>query len=194
MRFQRELCSIKMSARVVWTESKRISQNQSPETWSLQLVKKFPKFRQLIFWGLLTAMLQCSAEAKQAPVDNHLLCGRRQTEVEQMAIVWFCCRGSLSLWIRNALVNAKLCGEWRSKLMPSCTLLLVREGGHCCVRAAIPEWWASSSHSLTCRARRWTSHEGISLPHSVPLVPSLTCSPADTAAALDERRFCCSRK
>lgn len=33
-----------------------------------------------------------------------------------------------------------------------------RGKGYCCVRAAIPEWRASSAHSLMCRARGWTSH------------------------------------
>lgn len=52
-------------------------------------LSKVSKFRQSIFW-LLAAMLQCSAEAEQAPVDNHLLCGGKQGEMEQMALVLFC--------------------------------------------------------------------------------------------------------
>lgn len=52
-------------------------------------LSKLSKFKQLIFWSL-AELLQCSAEAEQAPVDNHLLCGRMQGEMEQMALVLFC--------------------------------------------------------------------------------------------------------
>lgn len=68
--------------------------------------QKFPNAD--IFW-LLAAMLQCSAEAEQPPVDNHLLCGGKQGEMGQMALVLFC--HGCFLWIRNALLNAKLCGR-----------------------------------------------------------------------------------
>lgn len=44
------------------------------KTGSLQLVSKVSKFTQLMF-RLLAEMPQWSAEAEQAPVDNHLLCG-----------------------------------------------------------------------------------------------------------------------
>lgn len=76
------------------------------KTGSLRLIKSFQIQTVDI---LLAERLQCSAEAEQAPVDNHLLCGGKQGEMEQMALVLFCC--GCFLWIRNALLNAKLCGR-----------------------------------------------------------------------------------
>lgn len=58
------------------------------KTGSLRLIKSFQIQTVDI---LLAERLQCSAEAEQAPVDNHLLCGGKQGEMEQMALVLFCC-------------------------------------------------------------------------------------------------------
>lgn len=76
----------KMSMDHVYREQAHYTESKC-KTGSLRLVKSSQI--QLIFW-LLAKMLQCSVEAKQAPVDNHLLCGGKQGELEQMALVVFC--------------------------------------------------------------------------------------------------------
>lgn len=106
MVFPNALCCIKCQW-IVCGGNKLIYENPSSKQEACNL-SKVSKSRQLIFW-LLAAVLRCSAEAKQAPVDNHLLCGERQREMEQMALVVFCC--GCFLWIRNALLNAKLSGR-----------------------------------------------------------------------------------
>lgn len=95
-------------------------------------LSKVSKCRQLIFW-LLAAMLQCSAEAKQPPVDNHLLCGGKQGEMEQMALVLFC-RGCFR-WIRNALLNAKLCGRGEANWSSPAPCFSLGKGLLLCVRS-----------------------------------------------------------
>lgn len=97
-------------------QCKTITENLSGKQEDCNL-SKVSQFRELTFW-LLAGMLQCSAEAEQAPVDNHLLCGGEQGEMEQMAlfIVLFC-RGCF-LWIRNALLNAKLGGRGEANWSP----------------------------------------------------------------------------
>lgn len=69
--------------------NKHITENLSVQQEVCNL-SKVSKCTKLIFW-LLAQMLQRSAEAEQAPVDNHLLCGGKQGEMEQMALVLFCC-------------------------------------------------------------------------------------------------------
>lgn len=136
---------------IVRTENKRVSQNQRAEACNLS---KVPKFRQLIFW-LLTAMLQCFAEAKQAPVDNHLFSGGRRGEMEQMAIVLFCC--GCFLWIRNALLNAKLCGRAEANECPPAPCSFLGDVGwydDCCVLTpSYKVMGVSSARSLMCPAR-----------------------------------------
>lgn len=99
---------------IMCTRNKHIIENLTAKQEACNL-SKVSKFRQLIFWKL-AEMLHCSAEAEQAPVDNHLLCGGKQGEMEQMALVLFC-RGCF-LWIRNALLNAKLCGRGEANWSP----------------------------------------------------------------------------
>lgn len=118
------------------------------QTGSLRLVKSSQI--QLIFW-LLAKMLQCSVEAKQAPVDNHLLCGGKQGEMEQMALVLFC--HGCFFWIRNALLNAKLCGREEANSSNPAPRSSLGKGLLLCVCAPIPEWQASSAHSLMSWAR-----------------------------------------
>lgn len=154
---------------IVYNANKRITETLIVQQEVCNL-SKVSKLRQLIFW-LLAQMLQCSAEAEQAPVDNHLLCGGKQWEMEQMALVLFC-RGCF-LWIRNALLNAKLCGRGEANWSPPAPRSSRGKGLLLWVRAIIPEWRASSAHSLMCRARGWTSHAGISLPHSLILSVTL---------------------
>lgn len=87
MVFQNMLYCIKCQW-IMCTENKHIT--ETSEKQEVCNLSKVSKFTQLIFW-LLAGMLQWSAEAEQAPVDNHLLCGGKQGEMEQMALVLFCC-------------------------------------------------------------------------------------------------------
>lgn len=76
------------------------------ETSAKQEAYNLSKFPNSHSW-LQAEMLWRSAE--QAPVDNRLLCGGKQGEMELMALVLFCC-GCFSQ-IRNAVLNGKLCGR-----------------------------------------------------------------------------------
>lgn len=172
-------------------ENKPITQNQRAKLEACNL-SKVSKFRQLIF-GLLTETLQCSAKAKQALVDNHLLCGGRQGEMEQMAIVLFCC--GCFLWIRNALLNAKLCGRGEANECPAPCSLSGATTIVVCVLRFQSDGRALLIHECT-ELRGWTRHTGISLPHTPCPSPSksLSNSPSHGHAHTDEKRFCCSRK
>lgn len=183
---------------ITYDENKHITEKLSAKQEVSNLSKVF-KFKQLIFW-LPAEMLQCSTEAEQAPVDNHLLCGRKQGEIEQMALVLFC-RGCF-LWIRNALLNAKLCGRGEANWSPPAPRSSSGKGLLLCA-CCNSRVTASSAHSLMCRARGWTSHARgnfiTSLTHplrlrspSKPLPPtySLYC----WHAHIDEKWFCCSSK
>lgn len=72
------------------------------------------KYVQLIFFR----GLRRSVGAVRAPVDNHLLCGGGggQGGLEQMALVLFC-RGCFH-WMRNAPLNARLCGRGEANWSP----------------------------------------------------------------------------
>ncbi len=71
---------------IVCTENKHISERSAKQ--EVCDLSKVSKFRQLIFW-LLAEMLRCSANAEQAPVDNHLLCGGKQGEMSRWHKFYF---------------------------------------------------------------------------------------------------------
>lgn len=117
------------------TENKHITENLSAKQEACDL-SKVPKFRQLIFW-LLAEMLQCSAEAEQAPVDNHLLCGG-EARGDGADGTSFILPRMLSL-NKERSAECQALWERRGKLKPSCTALLIGGKGYCCVSAPIPE-------------------------------------------------------
>lgn len=190
-------CTAEMSEKCQWimcAENKHITEN----LWKNRKSVTCQKFRQLIFWKL-AEMLQCSAEAEQAPVDNHLLCGGKQGEMEQMALVLFC-RGCF-LWIRNALLNAKLCGRREANWSPPalhsssgeglllCACSNSRVTGQFCSFINVPSSGMDKPHGNFITSFTHP-HFSFSLSPSPPF--SLTNSLSYARA--DEKWFCCSSK
>lgn len=104
-------------------------------------------------------MLQCFAKAEQAPVDNHLLCGGKQGEMEQMALVFILPR-MLSL-NKERSAECQALWERRGKLKPSCTTLLIREKAIVvCVCAPIPEWQACSASFINASSSGMDKQSG----------------------------------
>ena len=151
------------------------------KTGSLWLVKSF-QIRQLIFW-LLAEMLRCSADAEQAPVDNHLLCSGEARGVGADGTSFILPR-MLSL-NKGRSAECQALWERRGKLKPSRTALLVRGRAIVvCVLQFHSDGRVLLIHYCVALGGR-TSHAGISWPRSLPLNPPPLPSPPLTRSLAD---------
>lgn len=195
-------CTAEMSEKCQWimcAKNKHITENLC-EKQEICNLSKVSIFRQLIFWKL-AEMLQCSAEAEQAPVDNHLLCGGKQREMEQMALVLFC-RGCF-LWIRNALLNAKLCGRREANWSPPalhsssgerlllCACSNSRVTGQFCSFINVPSLGMDKPRGNFITS---FTHPHFSFCLSLSLPPPQSLTNSLSHARADEKWFCCSSK